>query len=68
MNRPANNSAFVFTSPPAGAGFIAITLFFLIVFTANPILNSTTLRTLGIAVTLSVLGFLLIILMILFLL
>lgn len=51
---------------PVGASFVAITVFFLIAFASNSILESTTLATLGITVTLSVLVFMGIVVLILF--
>lgn len=54
-------------SPPVGASFIALTLFFLIVFITNTLFNSASLLTLGIIVTLSALAFMGLIILILFL-
>ncbi|AFM02070.1 hypothetical protein Desde_3801 [Desulfitobacterium dehalogenans ATCC 51507] len=60
------NLRLVFNTPAAGASFIAFSLFFLIIFSANPILSSTSFRTLGIIISLSSIGFLLMIIMISF--
>ncbi|HHY27314.1 MAG TPA: hypothetical protein GX523_11355 [Desulfitobacterium dehalogenans] len=56
----------VFNTPAAGASFIALTLFFLIIFSANAILSSASFKTLGIIISLSSIGFLLMIIMISF--
>lgn len=53
-------------SPAVGANFIAITLFFLIVFSSNVLFNLATLNTLGIIIAFSVLAFIALILLILF--
>ncbi|MEA4902252.1 hypothetical protein [Desulfitobacterium sp.] len=53
-------------SPAVGASFIAITIFFLIIFTSNVIFGSATLGTIGIITGLSVLAFITLILIILF--
>lgn len=53
-------------SPPVGASFIALTLFLLIVFISNVLFTSATLSTIGIIVTLSVLGFIALVLLISF--
>lgn len=66
MNTNQGTPGIVFNSPAAGASFIALTLFFLIAFASNAILNSASLRTLGIIVTLSIIVFLFFIVMILF--
>ncbi|ACL22428.1 hypothetical protein DesLBE_4193 [Desulfitobacterium sp. LBE] len=60
------NFGIVFNTPAAGASFIALTLFFFIVFSANSILSSIHLKTLGIIITLSSIGFLFLIIMIAF--
>ena len=57
----------ILQSPPFGAGFLAITLFFLIEFFSNVLLAQTTLATLGITVTLGTFGILALVLLILFL-
>lgn len=53
-------------SPPVGAGILAITFFFLIVFFSDVLLARITLTTIGIAVTLSTLGLMALVLLILF--
>lgn len=58
----------VFSTPAGAAGIISFTVFLLIVFASNAILNSATPRTLGIIVSLSLIGFLFFIIIILFLL
>lgn len=60
------NIAFL-RSPPVGASFIALILFFLIVFITNTLFSSANLLTLGIIVTLSALAFMGLIILILFL-
>lgn len=54
--------------PPAGAGLLAITFFFFIVFCSDILLANLSPRTLGIAVTLSTFGLMALVLLILFLL
>jgi len=54
-------------SPPVGASFIAITLFFLIVFASNYFSGYTLLKVLGLSITLSVLSFMALIILVLFL-
>lgn len=66
MNANQGTPGIVFNTPAAGASFIAMTLFFLIVFASNAILDSASLRTLGIIITLSLFVFLFLIIMILF--
>lgn len=51
---------------PMGASFISITVFFLIMFASDAILSSVSLATLGITVTISLLIFMAIIILILF--
>ncbi|AHF08003.1 hypothetical protein [Desulfitobacterium metallireducens] len=53
-------------SPAIGADFIAITIFFLIVFSTNILFTSANLATIGIIVALSTLAFIALILLILF--
>ncbi|HVJ49769.1 hypothetical protein [Desulfitobacterium sp.] len=53
-------------SPAVGASFIALTVFFLIVFITNALFTSATIATLGIIVTLSVLAFIGLVLLIIF--
>lgn len=55
-------------SPPIGAGILAISFFFLLVFFSNAALSQVTFATLGITVTLSTMGFLALVVLILFLL
>lgn len=55
-------------SPPVGAGFLAISVFFLIAFYSNVLIGQVTFATLGIAVTLSTMGILSIVVLLLFLL
>lgn len=57
----------ILQSPPFGAGFLAITLLFLIEFSSNVLLAQVRFATLGITVTLGTLGILALILLILFL-
>lgn len=57
----------ILQSPPFGAGFLAVTLFFLIAFFSNVLLAQVNLARLGITVTLGTLGILALILFILFL-
>lgn len=54
-------------SPPVGAGILAITFFFLIIFFSDVLLAHISSRTLGIAITLSTFGLMALILLILFL-
>ena len=54
-------------SPPVGAGILAITLFLLIVFYSNILLAHVSLRTIGIAVTLSTFGLMGLVILLLFL-
>ena len=54
-------------SPPVGAGILATTLFFFIVFFSNVLLAQINLVTLGITVTLGTVGLLAMVLLILFL-
>lgn len=53
-------------SPAVGATFIALSIFFLIVFLTNTLFNSASLLTIGIIVTLSVLAIMGLIVLILF--
>lgn len=53
-------------SPPVGAGIIAITFFFLVLFFSNVLLYQVTYPTLGIVVTLGTLGILALLVLILF--
>ncbi|HEY8911084.1 MAG TPA: hypothetical protein VIM51_12520 [Desulfosporosinus sp.] len=53
-------------SPPVGAGFIAITFFFLIMFFSNVLLDQVSLATLGILVTLGTFSLLALLVLILF--
>ncbi|WP_199241784.1 hypothetical protein [Desulfosporosinus sp. Sb-LF] len=55
-------------SPPVGAGILAITFFFFIVFFSNVLLESVSCATLGISVTLSTFGLLALVLLVLFIL
>jgi len=55
-------------SPPVGAGFLAITFFFLIIFFPNILLAQVSPLTLGITVTLGTFGLLTLVILILFLL
>ena len=57
----------ILQSPPFGAGFLAITLFFLIGFFSNVLLAQVNLARLGITVSLGTMGILALILLILFL-
>ena len=59
-------SIYFLRSPLVGASFIALALFFLIVFITNTLFNSASLSTLGIIVTLSALAFMGLIILILF--
>jgi len=54
-------------SPPVGAGILAITIFFLIVFFSNILLDQVSFATLGIVVTLGTSGLLALLILILFL-
>ena len=54
-------------SPPVGAGILAITFFFLIIFFPNVLLAQVSLATLGITVTLGTLGLITLVVLILFL-
>lgn len=54
-------------SPTLGAGILAITLFFFIVFFSNVLLSQTNMATLGITVTIGTFGILALVLFILFL-
>jgi len=54
-------------TPLRGAGLLSFAIFFLIAFASNAILSSVTLATLGISVTLSLLTFIALIIIILFL-
>lgn len=54
-------------TPPVGAGILAISFFFLIAFFSNVLIGQVTLATLGIAITLSTLGLLTLVVLILFL-
>ncbi len=56
----------ILQSPPLGAGFLALALFFLLIFASNVLLSQVTLATLGITVTLSTAGFLALVTLILF--
>ena len=58
----------ILQSPPFGAGFLAVTLFFSIAFFSNVLLAQVNLARLGITVTFGTLGILALILLILFLL
>lgn len=51
---------------PMGASFVAITVFFLIMLASDAILSSVSLATLGISVTISIVLFMAIIILILF--
>ncbi|HWQ40619.1 MAG TPA: hypothetical protein VN456_01115 [Desulfosporosinus sp.] len=53
-------------SPPVGAGIIAITFFFFIVFFSNVLLDQVSSTTLGITVTLGTFGVLALLILILF--
>lgn len=53
-------------SPSIGASFIAMTIFFLIVFSSNILFVSATVPTIGIITTLSVLAFIALIIIIIF--
>ncbi|MDR3587476.1 MAG: hypothetical protein P4L59_19510 [Desulfosporosinus sp.] len=53
-------------SPPVGAGILAITIFFLIVFFSNVLLDQVSVATLGIVVTLGTIGLLALLVLILF--
>jgi len=55
-------------SPPVGAGILAFTIFFFIVFLSDIILRTITSLTLGIVVTISTFGILALIIALLFLL
>lgn len=54
-------------SPPVGASILAITMLFLIIFFSDVLLAHISLKTLGIAVTLSTFGLMALVLLILFL-
>ena len=54
-------------SPPFGAGFLAITLFFFIAFFSNILLSQVNSSTLGISVTIGTFGILVLVILILFL-
>lgn len=54
-------------SPPIGAGFLSLTVFFFIAFFSNILLAKVTFATLGITVTLGTLGILALIVLIQFL-
>ncbi len=54
-------------SPPFGAGFLALTVFFFIAFFSNILLAPVTFATLGITVTIGTLGILALIILIQFL-
>lgn len=55
-------------SPPVGAGILAISFFFLIIFFSDALLAHLSLRTIGIAVTLSTFGLIGLVILLLFLL
>jgi len=55
-------------SPPVGAGILALVFFFFIAFLSDPLLVNITSMTLGIVVTLSTFGIMVLIILILFLL
>lgn len=57
----------ILQSPPFGASFLAITIFFSIAFFSNVLLAQVNLARLGITVTLGTIGILALILLILFL-
>ena len=54
-------------SPPFGAGFLALTVFFFIAFLSNILLAQVTFATLGITVTMGTLGILALIILLQFL-
>lgn len=58
----------IFRSPPFGAGFLSLGTFFLILFSSDILLRQAIYATLGIIVTLSTLGLLALVVLILFLL
>ncbi|MDQ7093914.1 hypothetical protein REC12_09960 [Desulfosporosinus sp. PR] len=58
----------ILQSPPVGAGVLAITFFFLIIFFSNILLIQLSLSTLGIAVTIATFGLMALTVLILFLL
>ncbi|WP_407306711.1 hypothetical protein [Desulfosporosinus sp. SB140] len=58
----------VLQSPTVGAGFIAITFFFLIIFFSNILLAQLSMATIGIAVTIATYGLMALVVLVLFLL
>ncbi|MDA8227297.1 MAG: hypothetical protein M0T74_06240 [Desulfitobacterium hafniense] len=62
-----NRTVSFFKSPAFGAGWLSIVFFFLIVFASNALLNQVSIKTLGITVNLSTLGFIALVILLLFL-